>query len=630
MTEKNDVKREGGKDSIALIETNEHIADSSVSFLTSEGEEARIKLALERGVFIGFTKEELLKFEQDPGWKRLRIVLLCIFWAAWVVLLVATILAIVKTPTCPSRPKSEWAENFPIYEIYVPSFRIGKETCNSTSGNIEGVIDVISDGSSYFDRIKPANTYWLRGIDLSGENEEKLERLFEIAKKKQRRIILDLMPFSLEDGSSDPSQLNCTIFAGSSVKAAGLQESKIRCFSNEKDIEGLVDTVSTFRRVANGFILDYNKWFVNTTEGKESLAEIVEAVSMGSSGDSTTGDNAKHLFMRFPILDDRFTDPNKRQELMSQRILEETAAREAGVRVVIDTIAMNNVAGGCTSVDCLKNLVNAIEAGRNEGEDSWKRAFAIDDPMFGSRTSPGELKSNEALAAFAIAALPGVPILYYGSEIGMHSAESSTDIMQWTDANENSCPELSSLLCYCNMMCISEGVAKNRTSGCPSGSSTQYHDASVREQIREESAGSFKTVVQLLNARQTNDSLRWGSSSISVEQTHPKSQKILYSVRQGGEFDKFALFLSLGSDSEDDQAIPPLPPSLKDSCFQTVYSYSDGKISDNPAKQQFSEMILQENEVRLVRVYATCRACSFYLGIWTLLTAIICSLCLRN
>ena len=54
--------------------------------------------------FSGLSKEELLKFANDPFWVRLRWGLFIAFWVLWLGLLVAAILIIVLTPKCPPKP----------------------------------------------------------------------------------------------------------------------------------------------------------------------------------------------------------------------------------------------------------------------------------------------------------------------------------------------------------------------------------------------------------------------------------------------------------------------------------------------------------------------------------------------
>lgn len=48
----------------------------------------------------GLTKEELMKFANQPFWVRLRNILFASFWILWVTILVVAIGYVVKQPTC--------------------------------------------------------------------------------------------------------------------------------------------------------------------------------------------------------------------------------------------------------------------------------------------------------------------------------------------------------------------------------------------------------------------------------------------------------------------------------------------------------------------------------------------------
>ena len=55
--------------------------------------------------FSGLSKEELMKFANDPFWVRLRWGLFIAFWVLWLGLLIAAVLIIVLTPKCPPKPE---------------------------------------------------------------------------------------------------------------------------------------------------------------------------------------------------------------------------------------------------------------------------------------------------------------------------------------------------------------------------------------------------------------------------------------------------------------------------------------------------------------------------------------------
>jgi hypothetical protein len=52
------------------------------------------------GPRVGLTKDELMKYANEPFWIRLRNILFTTFWIVWVAILVAAIGYVVKSPGC--------------------------------------------------------------------------------------------------------------------------------------------------------------------------------------------------------------------------------------------------------------------------------------------------------------------------------------------------------------------------------------------------------------------------------------------------------------------------------------------------------------------------------------------------
>jgi hypothetical protein len=76
-----------------------------------------------KSTFVGLSKSELMAFEKDPYWVKVRWVLLVLFWIIWVGMLVAAIAIIVLAPKCPPRKDLKWYQESTIYQLYPRSFK---------------------------------------------------------------------------------------------------------------------------------------------------------------------------------------------------------------------------------------------------------------------------------------------------------------------------------------------------------------------------------------------------------------------------------------------------------------------------------------------------------------------------
>ena len=85
--------------------------------ITSNETKIDIGNGKEREAFQGLTKEELMKYANDPFWVRLRWVLFILFWFIWIAMLVASIVIIIYAPKCPSPEPKQWWQKNVLYEV---------------------------------------------------------------------------------------------------------------------------------------------------------------------------------------------------------------------------------------------------------------------------------------------------------------------------------------------------------------------------------------------------------------------------------------------------------------------------------------------------------------------------------
>lgn len=65
--------------------------------------------------FSGLTKEELLKYADDPFWVRLRWFMFIMFWALWLCMLAGAIGIIIQAPKCAAPTPKTWFVHMFIY-----------------------------------------------------------------------------------------------------------------------------------------------------------------------------------------------------------------------------------------------------------------------------------------------------------------------------------------------------------------------------------------------------------------------------------------------------------------------------------------------------------------------------------
>lgn len=63
------------------------------------------------------TKEELMKYANDPFWVKLRWLLFIFFWALWIAMLVGAIAIIVYAPKCAAPTPLVWWKKGPLITV---------------------------------------------------------------------------------------------------------------------------------------------------------------------------------------------------------------------------------------------------------------------------------------------------------------------------------------------------------------------------------------------------------------------------------------------------------------------------------------------------------------------------------
>ncbi|CAH2045967.1 unnamed protein product, partial [Iphiclides podalirius] len=104
------------KEEEAKITTRVDMADAKYVVEDHRNGDAKIELDANKR-FSGLTKEELLRYADDPFWVRLRWFMFILFWALWLCMLAGAVAIIVRAPKCPPPPPKTWFQKGPLVDM---------------------------------------------------------------------------------------------------------------------------------------------------------------------------------------------------------------------------------------------------------------------------------------------------------------------------------------------------------------------------------------------------------------------------------------------------------------------------------------------------------------------------------
>ncbi|KAL0869375.1 hypothetical protein ABMA27_007618 [Loxostege sticticalis] len=168
------------KEEEAKIVTRVDMADAKYVVGDHRNGDAKIELDANKRQFSGLTKEELLKYADDPFWVRLRWFMFALFWALWLCMLAGAIAIIVRAPKCSAPTPKAWFEKGPIVDASAIAF-----------DDVEPHLPLIqsSKAAAIFADVGPAYEV-LDSPDLR----ERFTKFVAKAKEYGIKVIVDLTP----------------------------------------------------------------------------------------------------------------------------------------------------------------------------------------------------------------------------------------------------------------------------------------------------------------------------------------------------------------------------------------------------------------------------------------------------
>ncbi|XP_055715227.1 maltase A3 isoform X2 [Phlebotomus papatasi] len=160
VREKVDMSEEGADEKMLGTgdEEQQNLAKKEeVKFISGDQQngDAKIDIGTVDKTFTGMTKEELMKYANDPFWVRLRWFLFICFWGLWAGMLIGAVLIIIYAPKCAAPEPLSWWKQGPLVKIDTPTPDDSVVEAIRTLG-VKGVIYEVPADETYNIASEPA------------------------------------------------------------------------------------------------------------------------------------------------------------------------------------------------------------------------------------------------------------------------------------------------------------------------------------------------------------------------------------------------------------------------------------------------------------------------------------------
>ncbi|KAH7971740.1 hypothetical protein HPB52_002397 [Rhipicephalus sanguineus] len=163
--------------------------------------DAKIEIQGVESQFVGLSKEELMKYANDPFWVRLRMTLFVLFWVLWLAMLVGAVAIIVLTPRCAPPPRLAWWQSSPVYNVEVASYADGNADGRGDIAGLTSKLKYIKELgmrtlllSDIFSKDANGATKDYLEVDPSLGTLTDVEALLNSTKEKELHVVLEINP----------------------------------------------------------------------------------------------------------------------------------------------------------------------------------------------------------------------------------------------------------------------------------------------------------------------------------------------------------------------------------------------------------------------------------------------------
>ena len=561
-----------------IVSTNDggaatELDDSKAKFINGDKEEQEhVIVKVGTNEFNGLTKEELMKYANDPFWVRTRLILFVIFWIGWVAMLVAAIIIIILAPRCPYKPSLKWYHTDVIYEISPRSF---KDSNDDGNGDLKGLQQqfpyLASIGvktlwiHSLFDAKYKDSGFGLinhTAINPTYGTEADITAMIKKFKKDGRHLIADFIPFythvshdwfsQSKSGKKNKMADYYVWIDNVTYSSLSMAEKKIWHLDPTRNeyflatIEKELPTLNLSNKEVRdelGDILRY--WFARGIAGFH-INDLEHAMNTNVTAGKATFQKKETLeaLYEWRAIADHFSDKPGRERLLFSTVtvtnLNDTMAyygdeNKKGLNFIaasnLEVISNKNTP--LSIIDTVEKVLNGTDLAETRGwllgdQDHSRLMSRVDSQEF--------LKSMMTLQML----IPGTAFCYYGDEIGMKNIA----LKNLTDSLRNANPNHPLISHYAYRSPMLWNTDRNSFSNAKPWLLPESGLNSVASQRAYNNRNLYPPLKAFadLNELRSNFSFQWGSFDLSVT-----NENIFSFVRKAEGFHGYLVAINFGT-----------------------------------------------------------------------------------